>query len=322
MHQNSVQNIPVISPVTIKRSITKDLTCEVVFDRKVDFTIDLAQKMIEMPTFEGERALRDRHVDFLVGEAKRGLFLSDISSLITCECCFGNGVVEKRLNGQHTAWMRAMMPPDWNCKIRWLKYRVTSDDDFRKLYASIDRGAPRTRGHIVAARLFGTAEFPGYTRQMLSLLQASIPVWLAETHNERCKFVVDDVANMMQGKYRDLCHKVAGFLMAHGCGTGHHLWRSAAVAAMFATYSKVSLEAADGFWKGVDDGLDLKSSNDPRYRLREFLLRAGLRTNGSKMKIAVSGDEMFNMCIYCWNAHRSGQEMKVLRSPDSRPEVK
>lgn len=234
----------------------------------------------------------------------------------------GGTSVEKRLNGQHTCWMRVYMPDDWKVQIRWIRYRVTSEDDFRKLYASIDRGAPRTRGHIVSARLYGTEEFTGFSKQTLALFQASIPVWLVEKHHERSKYIVDDVANMMQGKYNALCRILWTFMDKRGLnGRGHHMYRAPVIAAMLATFHK-NAAAAEEFWDRVESGLDMPALTDPRYRLREFLMRACLRSPDSKVAISISTDEMYNVCLYCWNCYRSGQPIKVIRSPESRPAVK
>lgn len=89
--QQTAVKPPNISPDNSKRAVTQEIQYQIVFDKKVEFTTALAQRMIDMATFVGERPLRDAHVDFLVGEAKRGAFLSDLASLITCECCFGGG---------------------------------------------------------------------------------------------------------------------------------------------------------------------------------------------------------------------------------------
>lgn len=71
---------------------------------KVNFTQELAQKILMYEAVPWERDLKNPHVSFLISEMKKGTFLHELATLATCVC--DDDGKEYRVNGQHTSWAR------------------------------------------------------------------------------------------------------------------------------------------------------------------------------------------------------------------------
>lgn len=316
---------PELTSQTISQKMSKNIVFDVIHDKKINFDHAMAHKLIDMPAFVGERPLRDQHVDYLVQCAKNGTFLQNEASVSTCECAWDG--IERRLNGHHTSWMRIYMPPDWKCTIQWIRYKAATEDEFRKLYSSIDRGAPRTRSHIISARLVGTPEFTGISTQIIGQLQRAIRLWVygGLTNDEFTYVTVDKLATLMQNKYLGLCLKVAGLLKlvkVNHSSSMSFIRRAPVIAAMLASCEKHEKQATD-FWMGVASGIDLPCATDPRYKLREFLQRfsVGAGRGLATGKSIATAEEMYRCAIQAWNAHRDGAQIQVLRPATTRRPV-
>ena len=313
---NSVTQEPEIRVKTDALPVLKPAFNRAVFDRKVDFTKSFAQTLIEMPTVVGERPLRSAWVDYLVTQAKGGTFLFDAAEVITCVL---DGVTY-RLNGQHTCWMRQYMPDDWDHQIRHIKYEVDTEEQMRKIYATIDRGAPRTAGHVINARLQGTDGYKDFSSNVIKMLAEGFRNYLGDVR-------VDAVADKMVGNDRDLCGKVASILIKNGITSrrSSHLSRAAVIAAIFAT-TKLCERDSETFWAQVADGIELKGT-DPSYHLRKWLLdvspNVGRGATPSRKEI-VSNDDIYGRCIAAWNTYRDdlkagvNSSMKQLKRSGAR----
>lgn len=309
-----------------KQKLSESISYELVSERKVEFTQDLARKIIELPEFVGERPLRDGHVAFLVSEMKKGTFLPDIAALVTCICEWDG--VERRLNGQHTSWARTYMPDKWDIKIKLVKYSAPTEEDFRRLYSAIDRGAPRTPAHVLFARVLGNAEFKGIGTPILRLLGTGLR-YHVEAHagqgsNRPDRKTVDQIADLMETQYLTQCQTIAGFMQTIKIKPDNkHVWRGPVFGAMFGTFSK-NVEKSIEFWTAVATGVGIDSMNDPRGRLRTLLMQSAVACGaGSRgTRKTFSQEDMLRLCIYCWNQWRNGDEVKCLRVPEKRPTAK
>ncbi len=321
-NQAEVHAPPRVDPELLAQKITKTISFKVISDRKINLTKPMAEKHILLPAFSGERELRTAHVDDLLAAAKAGSFLFNQTSIASCICEWDG--VERRLNGQHTAWMRTYMPEDWECNINSVKYSAPTEDDFRRLYGSIDRGAPRSRGHIIVARVYDTEGWEGVNIPTIKLIQGGLNFWLSYGPKG---YSSDKLATLMTGEYMSLCLKVATLLSTLGVNskTHLHLRRGSVVAAMFATTQK-SREASDQFWKTVADGLNVESNEDARYKLREFLFRHRVDAASSVMvKIqqdTCNSEGMYRICINAWNRWRAGESVRALVQTKKRVAAK
>lgn len=293
-------------------------------DRKMPFTHELACKHLELEEFDGERKLEDDWVSALISCAQSGTFHPEWVTWITAHC-EQNGK-DYRENGQHTAWMRLAMPKDWKGagEIRYQRYLCKTIDDARILYASIDRNRARNRAMVMNSYLAGTEEFSGITKTLLGRLASGLTFWLWDTKHFRDKHSADHVAGVMRTKYMAITQTVAAFMIR--CGSkrdSRFVMRAPALAAVFATFDKAA-KASVEFWEAVIEGTGMTSPNDPRLRLRNFLITTiiGRRDRKSGSSRVVVAEELYRCCIHAFNAWRKGEELQTLRAPlDSKRPV-
>lgn len=298
----------------------------------VEFTHKRASQLLEMKEFVGDRKLKQRHVDVLVHHMKSGTFHSEHVQLMTCYC--EETKEEYRINGQHTAWARLEMPSDWPCKVTTIQYSARKMEDVRRLYATVDRGSPRSRRNVIDSYLSGTSEFGKYgiwsVRNAAVGLNTLLSLKKSTSSRSHAGRPADDIAYMMLTEWLDASQEVCELLdtcvrdAKRGSST-NFMHRAIVVAAIFATWEFVN-DADDAtfadwnsFWCSVRDGLNFESLGDPRRMLRNYLakpLTAGLDHGDQRMGVELAA---YDACIRCWNAWRKGQE--VARIPLSyRPQ--
>ena len=279
--------------------------------------MELAAKFIEMPTFIGERPLRDRHVAFLYREAKAGRFLPAIANLASCICTYDG--VERRLNGQHTSWMRTFMPKRWCIPITVLRYSVDREEDYRSLYASFDRIATRSNRNIVDAKCKGTDKFKDVPSGLLFSLASGLRIWTINSKIDRRP--IDEVVDLLETTYYGLTLHVSSFLGTITAATAPHMHRRApVVGAMYATFNKSQSEA-NRFWSMVRDGGG--GAGHPTQMLMKWLMKTAINSGkDTRKRQSASREEMYSSCLTAWNAFRRGQTMKLMRICEKRPRVR
>lgn len=287
-------------------------------DRKVQFDHHLAEKIIGAKDMPGERPLRPRHVSYLMNAMMRGTFRQELVAFMTCK----QGKDEWRVNGQHTAMARLEMPAKWKDQdlVRVMVYEANSFDAVRELYASVDRGATRTRANVIQSYLQGTDQFDGVATRLVKLVSEGLAVWLWEGYHERSKHDADEVAWLMQHTHKTLVDVVTAFALEEpALQSCEWLRRAPVVAAMFETFSKV-VQPSDEFWTSIKTGVGFNSAYDPRLRLRnslqEFKMTAA-STARSKGK-GVDGETLYRWCINCFNVWRKGENLKQVRTTKER----
>lgn len=309
--------IPEIDVSLVKARQIKMFDYKLLSERKEPFTEKLAIKFLEMETFVGERALRESHVHFLLQEAKRGRFLNSITNLASCVCLWDGK--ERRLNGQHTCWMKTFMEEKWQPLVTVLRFEAKTEDDFRALYASFDRGTPRSNANVVNGRLLGTTEFASISQRNLSALAAGLRVWLAPPPSKG--LAVDEVIDQMQGKHYRLAMQVGGFLETITPQSAAHMYRRAPViGAMFATFDKAVSDSVT-FWTIVRDGSPVQ--DHPAACLMKWLMRCAINSTDSNTSgPKVGREEMYKCCVNAWNVYRRGDKLKIIRCPEQRVAAK
>lgn len=295
-------------------------------DEIVDLTENRAEWLLgntkEVHEFAGDRPLKEKHVDYLVGAMRRGTFRPELVTIVVCE---HDGKLY-RMNGQHTAWARIYLERKrWPCKVRMLTYRAATEEDMRRLYASIDRSSPRSKGQVVGSYLKGSPGFEKVSDPVLRHLSQGFALWKWEASHERNANDGDAVAFHLKTGYYDLTMKVAAFLGELSQGSHKHLLRAPVVAAMYATFEKAP-QIAREFWMAVANGVGVDTASDARLRLRDKLMQTsvGLGGGASSAKAKMTQEEMFRICLRAWNRHREGKPVNQLKpgSQGKRPAVK
>lgn len=300
-------------------ALGKDLSLLV--SKKTIFDHALATRFLNMTACPWERALKNHHVEFLIGEMKRGSFRMELVALGSCIC--KETGLEYRVNGQHTSWAR-MEVSEKEVKsehVIVLKYYAETVNDLRRLYASFDRGTPRTRANVINAYLLDLEQFHGVSQTLIKHVATGIPIWLWSDYNERRKHAPDDIAFLMQRDHAEVVNRVLGFCSQEpNINSIDFLRRASVMAAMLETFSKAH-KASEDFWHAVKVGIGFSSPDDPRLRLRNTLMTTKCEVTRESKNVA-DRETMYRWCIAAWNAWRKGDAMKTLRVTKNRQRAK
>lgn len=309
---------PIKVPVKQKSSsFSPALKYKIISDDEVEFTKAKAFAFLELKTFDGERTVRERHVQFLFDEWAAGRFL--FQNVILASARLGND--EYRINGQHTCWMRVNVPErnePLKSTIRCMVYSVATEDQLRSLYSAFDRGAPRTVGHISRVLMMGGTTADGIPPALINQLIAGFKVYFTPDKWKREQMSINDWIGMIESNFSTNFGLVGRFLASH-CAEARFSKRSSVIAAMLTTFEK-NVKAAEEFWVPVLNGVNLQSKTDPRYQLRRYLDSHGHSIMGGMDK--VSQEEMFCVCITQWNHWRDGNSVTTVKPVNTRPKVR
>jgi hypothetical protein len=306
--------------VTVKKresSFCDPLVYKIVEDKDINLTIEKAYQFLELETFSGERPVRERHVQFLYDEWVNNRFLWHIVNLAAAKL----GDKLYRINGQHTCWMRVSLPADAKCPCTERVYSVPDEEQLRNLYASFDRGASRSADHVNKVLLIGSEAGRGIPASYLSRLTNGFRMFFSEDWR-RTPMSPNDIAGLIEKNYSQLFHTVGLFFQIH-YEESVPMRRAACIGAMFATFEK-NVMASQQFWEPVFNGLGLNDKKDIRYMLRQFIsthvhqIERGFSENGS----VIGKEDLYRICINCWNHWRAGDVMKALRPTDKRYKAK
>lgn len=310
--------------VTKKTSIAEKLEYKIVSDEKINLTAEQAYKFLELETFEGERPVRESHVQFLFDEFKSGRFLWHNVTIASAK--LENRTF--RINGQHTCWMRALIPTSESPRdatVRFIEYKVNSGEQLRALYSAYDRGAPRTIGHLGKVLLLGSQCSDGVWPTAIPKLVAGYRMW-TDALNWRMSAgnaSIAEITSRIEKLHPELFNVIGNFYRTTFEFAPRIIQRAAVIGAMFATFDK-GIKIATEFWEPVIKGIGFDSVHDARYMLKKWLDEHGhsLYHAGSK---PVSQEASFRVCIQCWNHWRQGNKVHSIKTPktdDDRPKVR
>lgn len=269
----------------------------------VELTIKKAEEFLDRKVFGPDRPLSDEHVNRLLNAMKRGTFRAEQTQIITCIL---DGE-EYRMNGQHTCWARIHMDIDYRLPVSHLRYHAKSSEDMRMLYASIDRGKPRTKANVINAYLYDSEKFEGFTKATIARLAQGLALY-AWCSNDKLHDG-DEVAFLMQTEHLQIS-KIVGEVVKK---LPSHMTRAGVYAAMFYTFSKNVKESLE-FWDAVDTGANLEAT-DVRLKLRNHLMNHGVNNGrgAGGYKAAVSAEDMLAWSMQAWNAWREATHLRCFQ---------
>jgi len=266
----------------------------------VNFSNDYATDLLELEVFGPDRPINNDHVNRLLQAMKRGTFRWEQVQIIVCSC----DRKTYRMNGQHTAWARLCFEEaGHNIPVTVYRYRASSEEDMRQLYASIDRGKPRTKANVIQSYLFESTHYSNMSKSVIRNIAEGLGFWLwgctSTSHHDG-----DEVAYLLKTEHYDLGLKVAHYLSTCCSAAVKHLRRSPVYAAMFETFNK-SQEDSMAFWDAVKTGANL-SADDVRLKLRNHLMGYAVNAGrgGGSYKHMVPAEDMYGWCIQAWNSYR------------------
>lgn len=304
---------------TRKPSIKRDtnvlpgerLKYNTLLDGDRDLTIERAYAHLELERFVGERAVDDSHVQYLYDEWRRGRFIWRQVQHWTAK--LGDKVYG--INGQHTCWLRVHLPEAEPARIRVVNVEVEDEEQLRRLYGVFDTHKARTPGHMAIALLAGTDITEGVWTSCIPKLVAGLKLYLWEAPGDQQRNGPHEIKALLGDTYGPLFTQVAGaFQRHHAEGM---LRRVACVAAMFATYNKLPTKA-DEFWDMVATGIGFTEKTDPRYKLRELILRVKSGGHMTTKDRIMGTEDLYRHCIMAWNKWRAGEPVVVLNGTTRR----
>ena len=306
---------------TRSTSFCDPIQFKILQDTEINLTRKRAFDFLEAEPFEGERLVREGHVQHLYDEVCAGRFVWH-HVMLALAMLKGRTY---RINGQHTCWMRVNIPESQDpgkCMVRQIVYEVPDEDGLRGLYSTFDRNAPRTAQHIGRVMIMGHECGANLPPTYIGGLIAGFRVfWCGNANNAhlRGRMSVDEIVGLIGKNYGQLFGAVGLFYQAHAREAA---WvrRAAVLGAMFATFEK-SVELSNEFWTPVVSGIGLPEKNDPRYQLRRWI-ETHTQSSGNALGVKTSTEENYRVCVNCWNKWRSGDTMDIVRTPDSRPKAK
>lgn len=300
--------------ITVRQTkpIAEQIQYEIVSDRKINLTAEIAYKFLEMEVFQGERQVNDTHVQHLFDEYCAGRFMWEQCTIGICRV----GDVAYRVNGQHTCWMRVnIKDKDLVCTVRELVYVVPDEHNLRMLYSTFDQGKSRSQAHNFKVMMTGKASTKEIRPSSMGWLGNGIKLWLWEDRKgERSAVTASDLSILIGEQYSQLFETVGIYFQARR-NDYHQIKRAAVAGAMFASFNASAAKARE-FWDAIVDGIGYTDKTDARYMLRKFLDTHG--HNISEGATAVTQEEMYRICIQAWNRWRRNEPVMSLRTTDKR----
>jgi len=300
-------------------SFSPPLKYKIASDEEINLTKARAFQFLELKTFEGERAVRERHVQFLFDEWSANRFLWQ--NIILASAKVAGQPEEYRINGQHTCWMRVNVPERYeplDCKVRCTVYTVQDEDQLRTLYSVFDRGAPRTAHHVGTVILLGSDAAEGVSKYCFGMLMAGFKIWWSPNKFKRESMSVNDWCGIIDNNYPVLFNIVGRYIGTH-MEAARWMKRASIAAALYATFDK-NVQASGEFWGPVFSGTNLTSKTDARWQLRNYLMSHGHSIVSGLEK--VSQEQMFCVCCNLWNHWREGKQVSTVKTVNERPKVK
>ena len=297
---------------------------------QIEFDHDQAEKILEMVEFcEADRRLRPNHVKHLHQTMLRGTFVPYWVTIIVCRCNekYKNNKAGTmyRMNGQHTSWARLEMPKNYRCPVNLEKWTAKTVADMRQLYASIDRGAIRTKANVLQSYLGGSDQYGNFARDAVRVVAAGLETLLFDERARRRECDGDSLAYLMLTDHFENCRRACEFYESHKKTQQHvHLWRSPVSAVLIETMSKAPLIARRDLWEPVATGVGFGNEHDPRLTYRNALMNSTINTGNRLInnKRIVSSEQMFRWGQAAWNAFRDGRELRVMRTQSSRAKLR
>lgn len=295
---------------------------KIIAERHGELTWAKAEEIMNTQDFAVGAALIDRNLlsvwgTYLLQIMQQNTFRPEHVTIATCVCREKNGDLpagtEYRMNGKHTCWARAYMRKDWPCRVTFRRYEAATVADMRTLYSSFDRGKGRSYGNVIYSYLGGLPQFLGVNRRVLSLLADGMKLWLWEGTEEQSGHTLEEVVYHITHTHEHLTASVGQFFVVNNLSKHEYgfMRRAPVFAAALETFTKVQRDSAD-FWASVRSGVDIKSVNDARMRLRSWLQHSSLSTVGGR-RCNLTNEGMYRGCVECFNAWRKNREISSVR---------
>ena len=253
---------------------------------------EAASILAERNHYDGQRPLRQSHVDYLAGKMKEGLF--HCAEIAYAKLPDGRWVM---VNGQHSCSAGVQSGIPFNASI--YGYECQSESDVFELFSEIDRGVRRSQTDITrAGRQIMSITLRNINAQCVG--QYGSAILMAPKEGRPAEF--RSRAITPQNRVAAVCAnpEEAQFLHRY---YGPLLFNRVAVRmAMIATF-RADADRARLFWDSVIQPDHLPAA-DPRKRLHNHLLgKECVRSSAFAVR------RTYLVCLDYWDAHATGSDV-------------
>jgi len=308
-------------PTAKTKTNSYDPATKILEDRMIPFTFAFAVWYHELPKIRGERNINDGRAANMTALMRERKWSEGHGEISVAQ--FPDGTIY-RLNGQHRCWARFEFGDnDFQPMIRFVKYAVQDMDEYRDLYILFDN--PNTDGnrspaHLIKIALYGTVEYEGVNSTTCNKVSQGYKNWMYGFNNASRKVTIAQLCKELRHEYNSRGRAAAAIVgQIAASSLLKHLNRAPVFAAIFETL-KYPTHASE-FWQSVIDGLFVKRTDGTKV-LSDYLHRTGLgnRQRNKEVTNLVAPDEMYNVCIKCFNASATGKAL-TKTPPGSGPKA-
>lgn len=264
-----------------------------------------AAEWLAHKNFSGQRAVHERHINFLAETIRQQQF--DGGSPIRIAVCGQN---EWIVDGQHR--LSAIISSGISVDCVVVRTHCPTPQQVAELYARIDRG--RGRSINDALRGLGLVSSTSLNQTQINLLGTATPLIAAELSGHLTGSHYTSRSPEFRAKLIEAWEPYAAMFFAatDGATEGRLFSRREVMAIGLITFADAQ-EMAQQFWRGaaMDDGLSL---TDPRKHLLKIMRSTKPTSNGVGL--------LAHSVAVCWNAWQRGDQMKLVRVIDARAPIK
>jgi hypothetical protein len=260
-------------------------------------TSELARKVAQMPGSATERPLDDKRLDYLKGQIMAGQ-----ATVFNWAIAVRPDGTERRINGQHSSDVTSKLDGDMpsGLMVNLSHYQVDDERDEILLFRQFDpKMSLRTKSDISGAYQMMEEDLRGVPRPAAKHAAEGIAWYLSRKVG---------VPVPKGDEVYDLFHtsEYAPFIVWMGnvlTMKTPELKKAPVVGAIFATWEK-DPDTAKDFWHNVSRGGEEFSDKAPTTTLDRWLQET---KTPKKRRAPITDTQLFQGCIYAWNAQRNGK---------------
>lgn len=271
-------------------------------------TPDMAASMLARMSYEHQRRINTKDVEFLADEMRRGAFKQD--TVIELSSVNGRWLLT---DGQHR--LSAVVASQRDQRFVVVRRMLQSYDDLAMDYTRTDKGRRRSVFDDYSVLSIDTEL--GLTQTQVNKFGAAANMIINKFRGPRGKIHTDDRLRIMR-EYNDA---YGTFLeIAAGCDAPVRvaIERAATLAVALVTF-RYSVETygnqVEEFWTGTvwDDGLRI---GDPRKVANKHMMAVSMSGGNSMSRSIVSPSYSSRYLAACFNTFIEGKSRKFVRVPD------
>jgi hypothetical protein len=267
--------------------------------RSTPVTRELAEEFATMPSWKGERPLRQDRLDMVAAKVERGLFHSPTWAIARL------GQLTYRMNGQHSSHVLAACDQiPTGLQVTILEFQVDSEHDLAELFSQFDN--PDS-----ARRMFDVLHAHAATDPFLSTCAVrTLQIILAGVSQANGQFSSDSNADRAA-----LMHSHSAYVQfAQRYSSRRHIMYMAVIAAMYLTWKR-DKPRCEQFWDLVASEEHADSNNATRVLARFLTSEVVGRTRRGGMRW--DRRAVMVKCLHAWNAYWRHQTTVLKYVPDA-----